>query len=740
MTNRGNWKKRVGVALALSLALGAIPSALAQSGDSRGREFWLAFMPNWERFSITIELHLTSEVPTEVTVEYPAIGPTFQAVVALTPGDITTVTLPIEASNAWSPDAVLNNVVHAVADDPFIAYMINRGPATSDAALAVPQSGMGTEYFVAGYPGSGPGESEFTVIASEDATTVTIIPSVPLGSHAAGVPYDVLLDPGEAYHAAAGTGGPDDTTGTHVVADRPIGLTNGHKCVNVPQGIGACDHVFEVAQPVASWGANFILLAVPDRPNGSQFRLLGSVDGTQVFLDGTLVGEVDRGGVLELGFIGPAHRLEATEPVFAIQFIPGVIYPGSTTGDPAMGNVVPLEQFLTAYTFSTVGGAQYIEHYLQITAETADVGAVLLDGAPVDPAEFTAVPGSSWSVATLAITEGAHRTVSPGPHGVQVLGYNAADSYLFPGGTQLADLNCSITVAVDDAAICSGQDAVLDASALELRDCVGGVDLEWRDAGGLLLGTDPVLLVSPTVTTEYEVTATCRSDPACSVADPVTVFVNRPPAFGTPSQVDLSNCHLGLRVSWADAVFQSAAGGVYNIYRSVGGSASCADALSRPAVAAGLDGNAWVDTDTVDGESYVYVVEAEDASLPTACLPVGPTLGGAITQHCLAAIFERSGESLPEGLGAVLRASHLGHEITLRWDAARPLAAGELFRVRKSPLSAALPFNAIGDRVDADRSFSETDPSTPLQFFELRVVDPCENLSLDEFPAGSRGD
>lgn len=726
--------RRSGLAL-LVLCLLAVTGARAQSGDSRGREFWLTFLPNFELFTISIELHLTSDVATDVTIEYPARNPTFMTVVSLTPGTITEVVLPQDAANRWVEDAVSDNAVHAFADTPFIVYLINRAPHTSDAALGVPQSGMGTEYFVAGYPGFGAGESEFTVVASEDATTVTITPSAALGAHSAGTPYDVLLDAGEAYHARVVRMGPDDPSGTLVVADKPIGMTNGHTCVNVPEGIGACDHIFEVAQPVASWGTNFILLSVPDRPSGSHFRVLGSVDGTQVFLDGVLFGEVQRGKVLDLGFIGPAHRLEATQPVFVVQYIPGVLHPGATTGDPAMGNVVPLEQFLSSYTFSTVGGAQYVEHYLQMTVQTADVGSALLDGVALDPAEFTAVPGTAWSVATLRLTEGAHRTATPGPHGVQILGYNSADSYLFPGGTQLADLNCSITVAVDDLRICRGDDALLDASGLQLRDCVGTVDVEWRDAGGALLGTDPMLVVSPGDTTDYEVTATCSSDPACSVSDPVTVFVDAPPVFELPSPVDLSSCHLGLRVSWPAALFQTATGGVYNVYRSVGAGASCADALTRPPVALGLAGTSWVDNDTIDGESYVYVIEAEDASVPTACAPTGPAVGGAVTQQCLSAIFEQSGESTPAGVGAVLFASHAGQEITLRWDASRSLLPGERFRVQKSLLSAAGPFSAVAETDDSQRLHRETDESESLQFFELRVVDPCENLSPDEFPA-----
>jgi len=39
-------------------------------------------------------------------------------------------------------------------------------------------------------------------------------------------------------------------TGTIIQADKPVALTNGNQCTNVPPGTLFCDHVFEVGQPV----------------------------------------------------------------------------------------------------------------------------------------------------------------------------------------------------------------------------------------------------------------------------------------------------------------------------------------------------------------------------------------------------------------------------------------------------------------------------------------------------------
>ena len=95
-------------------------------------------------------------------------------------------------------------------------------------------------------------------------------------------------------------------------------MSNGHFCANVPVGTIACDHLFEVAQPTATWGSTFILSNVPDRPSGTLYRILGATDGTQVSLDGVPTGTVDRGAFLELGPLAGDHLLQSSEPTFAV--------------------------------------------------------------------------------------------------------------------------------------------------------------------------------------------------------------------------------------------------------------------------------------------------------------------------------------------------------------------------------------------------------------------------------------
>ena len=409
--------------------------------DNKGTEFILAFIPNFDE-AATIELHLTSDTPTDVTVEYPVNSPTFNTTVAVNPGDITIVTLPIGASSAWAADSVQNNAVHAFADEEFVAYLINRRDFSTDAALGLPLDTFNTEYIVATYDAAFIG-GEFAVYAGFDNTTVTITPTNDLVGRSAGVPFDVVLNRGEGYFArsASSAGASGSLAGTLVSADRPVGVVNGNGCTQVPFGTTACDHIFEVAQPVQSWGSTILVSNLPNRSGGSIYRILASLDNTTVTQDGAAIGVIDRGEFFETPPLPGNHVFSADNPIYVIQFMTGQDASGAVLGDPAMGNMVPFEQYLPDYTFSTVGGGQFAENYVTIIARNSDEDTLLLDGSPLAPGSFTAIPGSDFSAAVVAVSEGTHATSSPSTHGITVEGFNSFDSYIYPGGALFDFIN-----------------------------------------------------------------------------------------------------------------------------------------------------------------------------------------------------------------------------------------------------------------------------------------------------------
>lgn len=410
--------------------------------DNKGNEFLIPFLPNASGVATVLQLHLTSEVVTTVDIQYPVNAPSFITSVNVVPGDITVVNLPASVDN-WSTNAVSNNTVRATSNDEFVAYSVNLYPQSSDAALALPVDTMNTDYIVMSYPSTFSSygyNSHFIVYAAYDNTDVTITQSISAYGRTAGVPYTVSLNRGEAFYiqgASNGTNG--DLSGTIVESTRPVGLVNGNGCTQVPNGTTACDAIYEIAQPTQTWGKSVLTANLPNRAAGSTYRVFASADGTQVSLDGGALGSINRGDYIETGVIPGDHLFEGNQPIYVVQYMTGQDYPGVTrTGDPAMGNMIPAEQYLYDYTFSTVGGNQFASQFLTVIAQDSDVGFVLLDGVAIPGASFSAIGSTGFSSAVIPLTQGAHTTSSPSSstfgHGITVEGYNPYDSFIYPGG------------------------------------------------------------------------------------------------------------------------------------------------------------------------------------------------------------------------------------------------------------------------------------------------------------------
>ncbi len=416
--------------------------------DNKGREFIVGFMPN-PLGSATASVQLTSDVPTQVTVQYPVQTPSFAQTVSLTPGQVTVVNLPSASHSGWTAGRALNNAVRLAGPDDFVVYLSNRAPFTSDAGMALPIDALGTSYLVTTMRGStivSQDRSQFLVLAAFDNTTVTITPRASVripspGSNVpAGTPFQVLLQRGQGFRAET-VNSREDLTGSLIEADRPVAVLGGNLCTNVPSSTAFCDHIFEVMHPLRSWGTRALVTNLPNRPGGSLYRVLASQEGTQVLLDGVPVAGLSVGQFVELGPLAGNHVLEGTEPIFVTQFMTGSTSPGASLGDPAMVNIIPPDQFLESYTFSTVGGAQFRNHFLTVTTPDAAVGSVRLDGTPIAAGLFSPVGSSGYSSAVVTISEGSHTSSSPLPHGITVEGINQDDSYIYPGGSRLAFIN-----------------------------------------------------------------------------------------------------------------------------------------------------------------------------------------------------------------------------------------------------------------------------------------------------------
>jgi hypothetical protein len=426
---------------------------------TEGREFWVVFQKNFRDYQVNertqaqepaaeleLELFITSSKNTKVRIDIPGIG--FHVERPLRAGRVINVQID-SAAQLRSSEKVEQLGVHIVSDEPVAVYGLNRRFQTTDTYLAHPVNVLGKLYRVMGYRWlQNDLLSQFAVVATQPETRVRIIPSVAtngggagLPPKPAGVPFEVVLNRGEAYQVIPkyDPNGTSDLTGTIIDADKPIAVFSGHNCAYVPDiQTKACNLLVEQLPSVQSWGRQFFVGTLAGR-SSAVFRVLASVDNTQVFENGRLVATLQAGQFYENRDQRQHTLITATEPVLVAQYSKGFDN-GDNVGDPMMIVVAPTEQFLSAYRFATpVRGSWH--HYINLIAPTNTLEQLRLDGARVELRKFRPFNLTRYSIGQIEVAYGTHTIEGSEPFGLYSYGFgydeSAYDAYGNGGGQSM---------------------------------------------------------------------------------------------------------------------------------------------------------------------------------------------------------------------------------------------------------------------------------------------------------------
>jgi hypothetical protein len=147
---------------------------------------------------------------------------------------------------------------------PIIAYQFSPLGGSSnysnDASMLIPIAAYDKEYKMISWEHWEDNSQTMTIIAKEDNTSVDINFKAPtkegnmIPAQSAGNTYNVVLSKGETIQFASSSG---DLTGSHISADKEIGVFGGHSCTNIPNDKTACDHIEEQLFPLNTWGAHY---------------------------------------------------------------------------------------------------------------------------------------------------------------------------------------------------------------------------------------------------------------------------------------------------------------------------------------------------------------------------------------------------------------------------------------------------------------------------------------------------
>lgn len=458
----------------LILFLGQSLTASAQI-STVGKEFWVGFMENNRvigggqgggapDFAVLV---VTANETTTGAIEYLGQSLPF----SLNAGQQFAVRVPSQDLDLLhrSSGVVENKGIHITATGNIAVHAFNERVRSADGTVVLPVGALGRDYYITShfevltapitYDGNVNNESLLLVVATEDNTEIEITTSVnTLSGNQADVPSMITLDRGQSYQIKARgdlTGSRVRVVGANADECKKIAVFGGNKWTSVGNCGEANDHLFQQAYPVNTWGTSFVHVGLLGRSSGEMVKVLASEDNTEVFVNGTSRGSVDRGKFLTLDFAAnQSGKIDTSKPASVSVFSKSMACndptaPGASTGDPFIITYSPSEQFLTTLTFNAIDLPSIVNHYVNVVVKTGTQGGTFLDGQNIG-GSFSALPGDAdFQFARINISRGVHNLRNADGFAAYSYGFGELESYGYAAGAALDNLNFEAEVAYD---------------------------------------------------------------------------------------------------------------------------------------------------------------------------------------------------------------------------------------------------------------------------------------------------
>ncbi len=407
------------------------------------------------------------------------LAPNEVAILFLTGGTGGSPLCPVASAvpSATISGTGVGNSFEIQTDVPVVAYQINPygggSAAVTAGSLLLPTSAWGTDYIAVNVGGQGVAGASpsLNIIAKEDNTVATIVPTVPITggvgvpAGSAGQPFNITLQKGQHVQITQ----PGELTGSTVTADKPIGFMAGQPCMNMPTGTAFCDHGEQMVPPVNALANKYTgVMYRPRVPAESKtfWKIIGAVDGTTLTWSTSVGGPLalSRGQSVqfETGTPFTVTSQDAEHPFMLFTYMSGSQHVADGFGDPDFVYNVPPAQYLKQYVFFT--DPTYPETNLVVTRSrgidglfhdvTLDCLGPLAGWAPVDSdLEFVRVDLITGNFQNVgACSTGRREVRSDAPFGLQVWGWGTPNtsnftanvSYGYPGGMNVKPINSVI--------------------------------------------------------------------------------------------------------------------------------------------------------------------------------------------------------------------------------------------------------------------------------------------------------
>ncbi|MHC1705937.1 MAG: gliding motility-associated C-terminal domain-containing protein [Bacteroidales bacterium] len=243
--------------------------------------------------------------------------------------------------------------------------------------------------------------SSFTIVALEDNTQVTIIPSNDIVGHPAGQSFTVTLNRGQAYSAVAvSILASAHLGGSFVTSDKPITVTIADDSSVTTWGT-CLDLLGDQLVPVTKIGQDYVIVKGFLPSNRDRIHVYATTDNTSIYLNGNAspVTTIDRGEYYTNTVVGPSLFIHTSEPAyvthisgFGCELADAVVPPLECTGSYSVAFYHPTISNYYGFVIVPAGG----EGNFTVGGSTSILTSAL----------FAAVPGTGgqWLAAQVNLT------------------------------------------------------------------------------------------------------------------------------------------------------------------------------------------------------------------------------------------------------------------------------------------------------------------------------------------------
>lgn len=242
------------------------------------------------------------------------------------------------------------------------------------------------------------GTPAFDIVATENSTTVTIIPASNIVGHQANVPFTITLDAGETFSCV----GTDVTAmatlaGSKITSNKPIAITHSDDSLF---NNGAWDLIGDQIVPVSILGTEYI--AIKGWASDERVYIVATEDNTTYYLNGNVGSTVNinAGQIQSYPINGNAIYITSDKPIYVLHLSghgpeigDALLPPIECTGSDKVGFVRTGSGTFTVLVATTIGNE----------------GNFLVNGsaAPLQASNFFAIPGNpNWVGAKIDLTVG----------------------------------------------------------------------------------------------------------------------------------------------------------------------------------------------------------------------------------------------------------------------------------------------------------------------------------------------